>query len=83
LSPRAWLADYRDLQVFGSVVIAQNDRRNDFISCHGHERILTILMAEVAPSGILSVSDLPDLSDQQTVENAQIVGRNPPPPCTS
>lgn len=72
-----------NLQVFGTVVIAQNERRNDFISCHGHERILGILVAEVAPSGILSVSDLPDFTDRQTVENGQIVAQNPPPPCSS
>jgi hypothetical protein len=72
-----------NLQVFGSVVIAQNERRNDFITCHGHERILTILVAEVVPSGIVSVSDLPDATDRQTVENGQIVGRNPQPPCIS
>jgi hypothetical protein len=72
-----------NLQVLGSVVIAQNERRNEFIACHGHERILTMFVAEVAPSGILSVSDLPDLPDQQTVENGQVVGRNPQPPCSS
>jgi hypothetical protein len=72
-----------NLQVFGSVVVAQNERRNDFISCHGHERILATLVAEVAPTGILSVADLGDFTDQQTLENGRILSQNPLPPCGS
>jgi hypothetical protein len=71
------------IETFGSVVVAQMERRNDFISCHGHERVVNTLVAEVTPQGIVSLSDVPDWTDAQTLENGRIVAQNPSPPCVT
>ena len=71
------------IQTFGSVVVAQMERRNDFISCHGHERVLNTLVPEVSSRGILSLSDVADLTDAQTAENGRILAQNPSAPCVT
>jgi len=71
------------IETFGSVVVAQMERRNDFITCHGHERVLNTLVAEVSSRGILSISDVADLTDTQTAENGRIIAQNASASCVT